>query len=143
MTTDRLLLVDDDVEFVETMAERMRIRGLQVDVALDGPSALKRVAEKDYDVMVLDVAMPGMSGVEVLRRLRQSQPSLQIILLTGCATVPIAVEVVKLGAFDILEKPADVDALLQRIREARLRRLAAVEKESQERIDDILRRRGW
>ena len=143
MDKDRVLLVDDEVEFVEALAERLRTRGLLVHTACCGPDALAEVEKRDHDVMILDLAMPGMGGDEVLLRLRQSHPMLQIILLTGHATVPLAVDMLKHGAFDLLEKPANMDELLVRIREARRRKVALLEQESQTHIDEILKRRGW
>jgi DNA-binding NtrC family response regulator len=143
MRADRVLLVDDEVEFVETLAERMRARGLEVDVALSGAEALEKARARSFDAIVLDLAMPGMDGIETLRRLREGNPDLQIILLTGQGTVRTAVEATKLGAMDFLQKPADIQTLLEKIREARANRLSVVGERSQNEIAEILRRRGW
>ena len=141
--SDTVLLVDDEVEFVETLAERMRARGLQVDTAHDGVQALQKTAKKRYDAIVLDLAMPGMTGMEVLQKLRQENPDRQIILLSGQGTVQTAVEATKLGAMDFLEKPTEIDVLLEKIRDARTKRLAIDMKRSEEEIADLVRRRGW
>ncbi len=143
MTTDRVLLVDDEKDFVETLAERMRARGLEVDTAYDGHQALDTVRGARYDAIVLDLAMPGMDGIETLRQLRQLDPDAQIILLTGQGTVRSAVEATQLGALDFLEKPTDIETLTERIREARANRMALREERSRDEIEAILEHRGW
>ncbi len=143
MATDRVLLVDDEVEFVNTLAERMTSRGLVVQTANSGDEALRKVEQATFDAVVLDLAMPGMDGIETLRRLREQQPDLQIILLTGQGTIPTAVEATKLGAMDFLEKPASIDSLLQRIREARATRLQLAEQRTAAEIEDLMARKGW
>ena len=141
--SDTVLLVDDEVEFVDTLAERMRSRGLQVDTAYNGEEAFIRISEKKYDAIVLDLAMPGMNGMEVLEKLRDENPDRQIILLSGQGTVKTAVEASKLGAMDFLEKPTDIETIIEKIREARANRMALDSKRSEKEIADILKRRGW
>lgn len=143
MANERVLLVDDEVEFVETLAERMRARGLDVETAYDGASALEKADARKFHAIVLDLAMPGMDGMQTLQRLRVKDPDRQIILLTGQGTVKTAVEASHLGAMDFLEKPAQIDVLLERIREARARRLAADEKRSLADINAIIGAKGW
>ncbi len=143
MPTDRVLLVDDEVEFVETLAERMRARGLTVDTATDGFQALEKCRGAKYDAIILDLAMPGMDGIETLRQMRERDPDAQIMVLTGQGTVRTAVEATQLGAMDVLEKPTEIDVLMERIRAARAKRMILRQQEAQEEIDEILRRRGW
>ena len=143
MTPDKVLLVDDEVEFVGTLAKRMEIRGLSVEIANSGSEALEKVARDVFDAIVLDVRMPGMDGIETLKRLREVQPELQIMLLTGHGTVQTAVEATRLGAIDVLEKPTDIEVLIGKIKEARAQRLMLAEQKSREDIEDILRRSGW
>ena len=143
MATDRVLLVDDEVEFVQTLAERMTARGLNVDTAHSGDVAIEKAAGTTYDAVVLDLAMPGMDGIETLRHLREAHPDLQIILLTGQGTIAKAVEATKLGAKDFLEKPADIKVLLEKIRSARAKRLELADEQTASEIEDILARRGW
>jgi DNA-binding response OmpR family regulator len=143
MATDRVLLVDDEVSFLEALAERMRMRGLEVTCASSGKAALNAVEEQTFDAVVLDLAMPGLDGIETLRRLRHQQPELQVMILSGRATVQTAVEATRLGATDIFEKPTDVETLVQRIRAARAARLAREDEASQEHIDEIMRTKGW
>lgn len=143
MAKDRVLLVDDEVEFVETLAERLRGKGLEVEVAVRGDEAVTKAGGKTFDAVVLDYAMPGMDGIETLRALRTQNPDIQVMLLTGQATVKATVEATKLGAVDVLEKPTDIETLMEKIRDARGKHLAAKEQRSQRQVDDILRKSGW
>jgi DNA-binding response OmpR family regulator len=143
MKPDRVLLVDDEASFLEVLAERMRARGLEVTCATSGAEAIQLAQEAAYDAVVLDLAMPGLDGLETLRRLRAMQPDLQVMILSGRATVKTAVEAIQLGAIDIFEKPTDVETLVARIRSARATRIAEAENATQEQIDEILRTRGW
>jgi len=143
MAADRVLLVDDEVSFLEALAERLRMRGLEVVCAKSGREALAEVENQVFDAVVLDLAMPGLDGIETLRRLRQLQPELQVMILSGRATVQTAVEATRLGATDIFEKPTEVDTLVQRIRSARAARLAREAQTTQQHIDEIMRSKGW
>ncbi len=140
---DRVLLVDDEVTFLEALAERLQIRGLEVVCAKSGREALTAVEEQTFDAVVLDLSMPGLDGIETLRRLRQMRPELQVMILSGRATVQTAVEATRLGATDIFEKPTDVETLVQRIRSARAARLSHEQEIAQEHIDEIMRTKGW
>jgi DNA-binding NtrC family response regulator len=143
MAADRVLLVDDEASFLEALAERLRMRGLDVVCAKSGREALTEVENQIFDAVVLDLAMPGLDGIETLRRLRQLQPELQVMILSGRATVQTAVEATRLGATDIFEKPTEVDTLVQRIRSARAARLAREAETTQQHIDEIMRSKGW
>ncbi|MEJ5364916.1 MAG: response regulator [Desulfosoma sp.] len=114
----RVLLVDDEREFVTTLGERLEIRGLTVRIAYDGLEALKALEEKPFDVVVLDVRMPGLSGLEILKRMKTSRPEVPVILLTGHSATRDGIEGMRLGAFDYLMKPIDIDRLLEKMREA-------------------------
>jgi DNA-binding NtrC family response regulator len=143
MASDRILLVDDEEDFVESLAKRLDRRGLKVETSSSGEEALDKVRERDFDVIVLDLAMPGLDGIATLKRLKQVDPDLQVILLTGHATVPKSVEAIKLGAIDLLEKPADFSELLEKIRVAGGKKAVLVEKRREEEISQILKTRGW
>lgn len=140
---NKVLLVDDEVEFTEALAERMQARGLSVDTVDSGEAALEAVKGKDFHAVILDLAMPGMDGIETLRRLRKENPDLQIIVLSGRATVQKGVEAMKLGAMDLLEKPADIKEIIEKIEQAKGRRSILMAKEFEQRIKDITRKRGW
>jgi len=143
MDKDRILLVDDEEEFVRALAKRLAARGLDVEVAGDGESAVEKVKQSDFGVIVLDLAMPGMDGLETLKRLREVDPYLQIVLLTGHGSIKSGVEEMKEGAVDFLEKPAEFSELLAKIREATARHVLVVEKRREAQVKDILRDRGW
>ncbi len=143
MRPDKVLLVDDEEEFLEVLGERLRRRGLEVRTATNGLDAIRLARDETFDAVVLDLAMPGMDGLQTLRELLDVQPRLQVMILSGRATVQTATEAVQLGAVDILEKPADIDVLMEHIRTARGTRLALDEQATQEQIEDILRTRGW
>lgn len=113
-----ILLVDDEKEFTATLAERMALRGLQVRCVYSGEEALKEIAAQKPDVVVMDVMMPGLKGLDILRHLKATNPEIQVILLTGQAGTRDGMEGMKLGAFDYLLKPLELDALLAKIAEA-------------------------
>ena len=118
----KVLLVDDEEQFLETLTQRLEIRGLKVEAVTGGDEALNMVSDKKIDAVILDLAMPGLDGIETLRLLKEKRPDLQIIMLTGKATVKSGIEAMKLGAVDFLEKPVDLNLLLEKIGEAKNKR---------------------
>lgn len=114
----RLLLVDDEVRFVETLSKRLTARGFEVGQAFSGQEALDRLAAEPCDVVLLDVRMPGMDGLETLRTIRTSHPLVKVILLSGHASINAAVEGMRLGASDYLLKPTDLEDLLAKVESA-------------------------
>lgn len=143
MAKATVLIVDDEIEFSSVIAERMRGRGLDVDTAENGKKALEMVAAKSYDAVVLDMAMPEMDGFETLKRMLEVDKNLQIIFLTGHATVQKGVDAVKMGAVDFLEKPADIATLIGKITDAQNRKMQLFEEDLQEKMSDILKKKGW
>lgn len=111
----RVLLVDDEKEFRSTLAERLRIRGIQVNEAGSGQEALTTIEAEAPQVVVLDVLMPGIGGLDVLKRIKSQHPNIQVILLTGLGTTK---EGLDLGAFDYLLKPIQIENLIKKIGEA-------------------------
>jgi len=118
MNPCRVLLVDDEVEFVQTVAKRLKRNKLSVQAAHSGDDALRHLAGNPTDVVVLDVKMPGMDGIEVLRRIKARQPLVEVIMLTGHASVDAAIDGMESGAFDYLMKPVEFDELLYKIQDA-------------------------
>ena len=139
----KVLLVDDEKDFVETLDERLQIRDFNVTTALSGDEALKLVEENDFDVIVLDVQMPGKSGVETLKEIKNLEQLSQVIMLTGHATVKTAIEGMKSGAYDYLMKPTDTDELIEMINKAYQLVVEQKDRIRQAEINNILKKRGW
>ena len=139
----RVLLVDDETDFVEALSARLEARGLKVDSASDGQTALVKVKTKKFDTVILDMAMPGMDGLETLEGLLGINPDLQVILLTGKATLEQAATAIRIGALDLLEKPADIGTLSEKIELAATKRWSLEEKRIEEKVSDIMRKKGW
>lgn len=113
----KILLVDDEKQFVDTLSERLAMRGFAARVAYDGPEALSAV-EQPTDVIVLDLRRPGMDGFEVLRNVKKSNPQVQVIILTGHGGDAEEQTAYRMGAYNFLRKPMDIDELLSSIRMA-------------------------
>ena len=113
-----VLLVDDEVEFLETLLKRMKKRNVNVFGVKSGEEALKFLEQNPLDVVVLDVRMPGMDGIETLREIKKRHPLVEVIMLTGHANMEVAVQGMELGAFDYLMKPMDIDDLLYKVQDA-------------------------
>ena len=141
--SEKVLIIDDEPEFTEALAERMTNRGMDVSTSTSAIEGLKSVEDKSFDVVVLDLQMPEMDGIETLKALKKKKPELQVILLTGHATVEKGIEAMKLGAMDLLEKPADLTTLTEKIKKAQAKKMILVEKKAEERIKDIMESRGW
>lgn len=141
--SEKVLLVDDEVDFLETLSERMRVRDMDVTISASPLDAIKKVQEKDYDAIIMDLKMPQMDGLQLLKVLKEKNPDLQIILLTGHATVEKGIEAMKLGATDFLEKPVDLEVLTEKIHKAQAKKMIIVKKHTEENIKKILKVKGW
>lgn len=143
ISTTEVLLVDDEKDFVETLAKRLRTRNFTVDYTLSGDEAVKWLEKNRADVVVLDVRMPGMDGIDTLREIKRMKPLVEVIMLTGHATVETAIEGMKLGAYDYLMKPTDMNDLVDKIKKAEARKREQEERIRQAEINKIVRSRGW
>lgn len=139
----KVLLVDDEEDFIKTLAQRLEMRGLKVTGVTRGEDAVALTARQSFDAIVIDLAMPGMDGLETLKKIKESQPEAEIIMLSGQGTVKSGIEAMKLGAEDFLEKPVDMQELLTKINEMRHKRILVLEKQSIEEIDNILKSKSW
>lgn len=139
----KVLLVDDEQQFVETLAQRLETRGFVVDTALEGDRCLTILKDKDMDVVVLDVQMPGRSGIDTLKEIKKLRPLTEVIMLTGHATVETAIEGMKLGAYDYLMKPTEIDDLVAKITKAHARKAEQEDRILQAHIKEITEKRGW
>ena len=113
-----VLFVDDEVDFLDTLLKRMKKRRVNVSGVKSGEEALKWLSGNSADVVVLDVRMPGMDGIETLKEIKKLSPLIEIIMLTGHANLEVAREGMELGAFDYLMKPIDIDELLYKVQDA-------------------------
>ena len=114
----RVLIVDDEEELVITIAERLQIRRIQAETSTDGETALKMIEANPPQVVVLDVMMPGIGGIEILKRMNAQNLKIPVILLTGYGSTEQGKEGMELGAFDYLMKPCDLNLLIGKIQEA-------------------------
>ena len=139
----KVMLVDDEKEFVDVLAERLEARDFELVKAYSGEQALARLKERDIDVAVVDVLMPGKDGVQTLREIKQFNALIEVIMLTGNATVETAVEGMKQGAFDYLMKPAETRDLVDKIAKAYKRKAEQEERIRRAEIEKIMLRRGF
>ncbi len=133
----KLLLVDDEVKFLESIAKRLELKNFEVTTASNGQEAIAATEKGLFDVAVVDFKMPGMDGTQVLKTLKANHKYLEIIMLTGHATIDSAVECTKLGAFKYLEKPYNFEKLVEAITEAYEVRLKKKFEHNQRRVQEI------
>jgi len=133
----RLLIVDDEIKFLESIAQRLELRDFEVFKATNGKEALESAKNSKFDLALLDLKMPGMDGKEVLEILKREHKYIEVIILTGHGSLDSAVECTKLGAFDYLPKPYELEKLLdvlQKAYEARLHKKFKMDEERMEKI---------
>ena len=132
MAASLIMLVDDEALFVETTAKRLVKRSIEVISVFSGEECLETLeSHQNLDVIVLDVKMPGMDGIETLKKVKQKYPLIEVIMLTGHATIKMGIDGMKSGAFDFLTKPCDIEELVSKIEEATKKK-----KEHEEKIQD-------
>ena len=119
----KVLIVDDEKDFLDIMAERMGARGMEVSTATSAENALKLVLKESYDAVIMDLMMPEMDGFKALKLFKETRPDVPIILLTANVLEEKRIEAIKRGAMDVIEKPADLNRLAQKIEEAKARKL--------------------
>jgi signal transduction histidine kinase len=132
-----VLLVDDEVDFVTSLGQRLVLRGLPTLTASSGPEALSLLDDHPVDVVVLDVRMPGMDGIETLRRIKEAHPRVEVVMLTGHADLESSLEGMRFGFFDYLTKPVQLEQLVEKIDDA-YRRRCGEEIDDQEAFTDKL-----
>lgn len=134
----RVFVVDDEEQFVHQLSERLRLRDYDVTTALSGEGALDTIKHYNFDVVILDVAMPGINGIETLREMKKLKPLTEVIMLTGHATVESAIEGMKLGAFDYLLKPTNTEDLVLKVNSAYARKAHQEERIRQAKVNEII-----
>jgi len=134
----RVLIVDDEKEFVELVSERLTMRDYDVTAAFSGEEALETVKKYNFDIVILDVLMPGIDGIETLREIKRIKPLTEVILLTGHAAVDTAIEGMKLGAYDYLTKPCEISDLVTKLDKAHNRKAEQEERIRAAKVEDIV-----
>ncbi len=138
----RVLIVDDEKDFVQMFSLRLQAQGEKVSTAYSGKDALKVLAQDPIDVVILDIRMPGMDGIDTLKQIKITYPLVEVILLTGHGSTETAVEGMKLGAFDYLMKPAEFEEIKLKMENARQRKDDQEERIRQAEVRLLLRRSG-
>ncbi|MGV7223604.1 MAG: response regulator [Nitrospinales bacterium] len=129
MASPFIMLVDDEVPFVETMAKRLEKRSIKTIMAFSAEEGMEKLkTNQDLDVIVLDIKMPGMDGIEALKEIKSVSPMIEVIMLTGHATIELAIDAMKLGAYDFLMKPFDIEEFVIKMDEAAKKKRAHEEK---------------
>ena len=135
-----LLMVDDEKDFLDSLAERLKTRDFDVTTATEGPAAIDAAKNGLFDVAILDLKLPGMDGMEILKILKKNHKFLEVIILTGYGKIDSYKEATKLGAFSYLEKPFDLEKLLEELKDAyhtRLKKKFEHDKNRQEALDTL------
>lgn len=127
MKKAHILLVDDEVAFANNIAKLISKRGYEVKAVYNGESAVQALNEKDFDVIILDLKMPGLDGLATLRMIKGKKPEVEVIILTGHGSMESGIDGIELGAFDFLMKPVRFDDLYEKIRQAYQRKLVLEE----------------
>ncbi|WP_419655908.1 two component system response regulator [Desulfosarcina variabilis str. Montpellier] len=137
--TIKILMVDDEEKFLQAVSERLSIKGFDVKTATNGDDAIAAAKKGGYDVAIVDLQMPGTDGTQVLKILKENHRYIEIIMLTGHATVEAAVECTRLGAFKFLEKPYDFDRLVEALKDAYQARIEKKFESNRKRMEMIQR----
>ncbi|MFA4910287.1 MAG: response regulator [Desulfobacteria bacterium] len=132
MKIPRILLVDDEVAFANNILKLLSKRGYDVTAVNDGASAIRTLGEKEFDVVILDMKMPGMDGIATLKEIKKKEPLAEVVILTGHGSVESGIEGMQLGAFDFVMKPVSIDDLHEKVCQAYQRRLIEEERIKQQ-----------
>ena len=141
MKTAKILLVDDEVAFANNIAKLISKRGFEVKTVYDGESAIRAMDEIDFDVVVLDLKMPGLDGLSTLKLIKTKKPEVEVIILTGHGSMESGIDGIEMGAFDFIMKPVRFDDLHEKIREAFQRKLVQEELEDKGQLTDAFMRK--
>ena len=139
----KVLLVDDEEDFLETLSSRLKMRGLKVSAVTSGEQAISEAKDQEYDAIIVDLSMPGLDGLETLKRIKADNPHAEIIMLTGHGSIQSGIEAMKLGAGDFLQKPVELSELMTKIGEAKNKKMLVLQKQSQEELRKIVTSKSW
>ncbi|ROL59802.1 response regulator [Bacteroidetes/Chlorobi group bacterium MS-B_bin-24] len=133
----KLLVVDDEVQFLDSITKRLELRGFEVTKATNGTEAIDLARKKKFDIALVDLKMPGLDGKQVLEILKSEHKYIEVIILTGHGSLDSAVECTKLGAFDYLPKPYELEDLILKLKEVYKARLEKKFRDDKEKMDKI------
>ena len=140
----KLLVVDDEKKFSDILSQRLQVQGFEVTSVFSGEEAVQLIQNQDFDVVILDVFMPGKSGIDTLKEIKRIKPFIQIIMLTGHAKIDTAIEGMEIGAYDYLVKPTKIEELVEKIRLANTqKKIVMEERELQIKTMGTAERQGW
>ena len=139
----KLLIVDDEKQFGDVLSKRLQLQGFEVATVFNGEEAVQMVQKRDFDVVILDVLMPGKSGIDTLKEIKKINPLIHIIMLTGHARIDTAIEGMELGAYDYLIKPTEIEELVEKIRLANTQKKAMEERIRQTQTMGTVKVQGW
>jgi len=143
MMTKEILVVDDEAAMREALYDWLKEDGYEVDLAESGKDAIAIAGEKSWDVILLDLKMPGMDGIETLKKIKSAYPLTEVVMLTAHATVESAIEGMRFGAFDYLMKPCDMEQLMGKVNEATRKKHGHEEKIREAHVKEIISKRGF
>ena len=138
----KLLVVDDEKQFSDVLSKRLKLQGFEVATVFNGEEAVQMVQQQEFDVVILDVLMPGKSGIDTLKEIKKINPLIHIIMLTGHARIDTAIEGMELGAYDYLIKPTEIDELVEKIRLANTHKTAMEERTHHAQTTATVKRQG-
>lgn len=138
MIKRKILLVDDEIVFTKNMSKLLVDRGYRVTAVNSGDAAIKALEEDDFDVVVLDLKMPGMDGITTLREIKKLGLFTETLILTGHGSIDTALEAIKIGAYDYLTKPCEIDELVEKIEGAQLRKDSGEQKDMEDKIQRVV-----
>jgi len=139
----RVLLVDDEKDYINSLSKQLTVRNYDVTAVYKGDEALNMIQKSSFDVILLDVSMPGKDGIETLRLIKKIDQLVQVIMLTGNVTVEKAIAGMKIGAYDFLMKPTSIDEIVNKIKEVYEVKMQHEKRIHQAEIDNIVAHRGW
>ena len=141
--SERVLLVDDEEDFINLLSERLSVRDVDVTKSTSPVEALEKVKSENYDMVVLDLQMPEMDGIKAMEEILKVNPDMQILILTGHATVDKGIKAMKLGAMDFVEKPVKIEELVEKIKTAQANKMMLVESKMKDKINELISNKGW
>jgi DNA-binding NtrC family response regulator len=140
---EKVLLIDDEQDFVDILSERLTNRQMRVEVTTSAKDGLSKAQNENFDAIVLDLKMPEMDGIEVLENIMKEKPNLQVIILSGNATLEKGIKAIRLGALEIFEKPVKIEVLVEKIKTAQTNKMLLLQEEISDEIKDIIGTKSW